>query len=87
MAYAKTDPLSHQDRADWRAAMQASVLAEINRDKKKKPEPYTAADFMPDFGTASGDDDDGQTPEQMLALVVALNAAYGGRDLRPGAKG
>lgn len=83
MAYARHDPLDHQTRSDWRAALVASVLAEINRDKKKKSEPYTVSDFMPEFGPASGGaEDEAQTPEQMLAIVELWNAAYGGVDLR-----
>jgi hypothetical protein len=39
-----------QDQARERmlpAALVCSVLANINRDADKRPEPYTAADFMP----------------------------------------
>lgn len=31
----------------WRSAMLASILANVNRDPKKKREPYTIDDFMP----------------------------------------
>ena len=34
-------------RQDRRAATITSVLAEINRDKDKKPTPFTVSDFMP----------------------------------------
>jgi hypothetical protein len=33
-------------RADVRSGVVASVVANVNRDDKKRPEPYTAADFM-----------------------------------------
>jgi hypothetical protein len=65
-------------RADWRMAMQASLLANIHRDRDKHPELYTVADFMPQFGV----EDTPKTPEDMLATVVALNALFGGQDLR-----
>jgi len=38
----------------------------------KKTKAYTPADFMPGAKTKS------QTPEQMLATVKIMNAAYGG---------
>lgn len=81
MAYARHDPLDHQTRADWRAALGASVLAEVNRDRKKRSDPYTVANFMPEFGLRANEDE-GQTPEQMLTIVEIFNAAFGGRDLR-----
>lgn len=80
-AYNQFDPLDHQERADWRAAMLAALLAEINRNKKKRRKPYTAQDFMPEYKpTRSGNGQ--QTPNQMLALVEIWNAAFGGKDLR-----
>lgn len=38
-------------RADLRMGIHASVLANVNRDPKRKPQPYTADDFMPKFTT------------------------------------
>jgi hypothetical protein len=40
------DPWS-EERADYRAALPAYVLAEINRDPKKKSNAYKPTDFMP----------------------------------------
>jgi hypothetical protein len=34
-------------RADLRMATLAALLANINRDSKKRPQPYSARDFMP----------------------------------------
>lgn len=36
-----------EDRADLRSGIVASVMANIWRDSKKKPEPFSAEDFMP----------------------------------------
>jgi len=65
----------HKDAQDWldyRTGLLCSVLAEINRDHKRKSQPYTPADFMPKKASR------GQTPEQILATVQMLNAAFGG---------
>jgi len=36
-----------EERADLRAGIVASTLANVNRDPKRRPEPYRATDFMP----------------------------------------
>jgi hypothetical protein len=36
-----------ETRKDLRAGIVASVLANVNRDSKKRPKPYRPADFMP----------------------------------------
>jgi hypothetical protein len=37
-----------RDKSEWaRTASIMSLLANINRDAKKKPTPFTPADFMP----------------------------------------
>jgi hypothetical protein len=45
-AYYEIDPFG-EDRADLRAGIVASVIANANRDPKRKPTPFTAQDFMP----------------------------------------
>lgn len=35
------------ERADLRAGIVASVIANVNRDAKKHPEPFAPGDFMP----------------------------------------
>jgi hypothetical protein len=47
MAYEQIDPFGEW-RADWRAAMLASVMANIWRGKNTKA--TTPDDFMPEFG-------------------------------------
>ena len=36
-----------QRRLDYRSAMICSILAEINRDRKRRPRPFSPDDFMP----------------------------------------
>ena len=36
-----------EDRADLRSGIVASTLANIHRDDKKRPEPFSAHEFMP----------------------------------------
>lgn len=36
-------------RDDLRSGIVASVIANVNRDAKRKPEPFTAHDFVPRF--------------------------------------
>lgn len=71
-----------EERADLRSAIVACTVANAFRDPKKHPKPYSARDFMPKFGP--GEEEEGQTVEEQLALVELLNAAYGGKDLRKG---
>ena len=48
-AYYRVEPWGEW-RADVRSAQIATILANVNRDQKKKPEPYTIKDMML-FGT------------------------------------
>lgn len=76
------------DRDDLRFAMLMALLANINRDPKKG-KPFGPYDFMLTLTQAEGpaqrDPARGApapTPEVLLAKVVMLNAAFGGKDLR-----
>lgn len=56
-------------RQDQRAALVACLIANANRDPKKRRQPYRVEDFMP--GGASE-----QTPEQQAAILhVAARAS------------
>lgn len=46
MALYGIDPWGEQ-RADLRAGIVASTIANVNRDARRKPEPFEATDFMP----------------------------------------
>lgn len=47
--YAEVEPFGEY-RADLRSGTVAAVIANTNRDPKKRPRPFTPSDFMPEFG-------------------------------------
>jgi len=63
--------------ADFRAGIISSTLANIYRDKKKKPRPYKPKDFMPQKKKK-------QTWKKQLQMVEVFNKAMGGEDKRGG---
>jgi uncharacterized protein YbaP (TraB family) len=79
---AENDLETAKNEASWNmAAMIASTVANCHRDPKRRP--YKLEEFLPDF--------DGEKPkkkqqtwQEQLAVVEALNAAFGGKDLRGG---
>lgn len=58
--------------------MVCSVIANVNRDPKKRKKPYTEDDFL---GTGESKPKR-QTPDQMLAMAKQANALLGGKDMR-----
>jgi hypothetical protein len=64
LAYYGLEPWT-QDRADWRAGMVASVIANVNRGRGTPA--YKAADFMPRFGPE---------PEQKRQPLSDMKAAF-----------
>jgi len=64
-------------RADTHAAIIASTVANTARDVKRKPKPFTPAEFMPNFGREKP-----QSAQKLLRIAEMLNAALGGRDER-----
>ena len=69
-----------QERADWRAGMVASVIANIHRDRKRRSKPFTPQDFMPHQRRKKSGLQ--KTWQQQLRVVEMLNVAFGGKDLR-----
>lgn len=49
MAMERINPQIGTEREDWRMGTIASVVAEPHRDRKKRPKPFTANDWMPDL--------------------------------------
>jgi hypothetical protein len=45
MVYAAVEPFG-EERADYRAALVASVIANVNRDANKHPQPFPVEDFL-----------------------------------------
>lgn len=52
-----------------------ALLANVNRDVKRHPKPYTEADFLFDFAPRPE-----QTAEQKLAVIRHINAVLGGTE-------
>lgn len=48
LALYRIDPWG-EVRDDLRSGIVASVIANVNRDVRRKPEPFTAQDFVPRF--------------------------------------
>jgi len=57
----------------------ATILAESNRDRKKRKKPFTLEDFVPTFDKPEKEK---QNWEDQLEFVQILNMAFGGKDLR-----
>jgi hypothetical protein len=68
MAYAQLEPWG-EERADLRAGIVASTVANSMRGKKGKP--FKPADFIPDFELVSEE-------EQTSRLIAKARAALGG---------
>lgn len=76
VAYSRIEPFG-EERADWRAALVASVIAEVNRNTKKRKRAFAPKDFLLRFEGAKK-----QTWQSQLQFVEMLNAAFGGTDER-----
>lgn len=78
MAYYNLNPFG-EERADTRAGIVASTVAEVKRNRKKRSKPYGPQDFMIDYGKRRRKR---QTVAEQLQIAEMLTAAFGGRDLR-----
>jgi len=76
IAYSRIEPFG-EERADWRAALQAMVVAESQRGNTDRKKPYQIKDFLLKFGNTQTQDWQSQ-----LQFVEMLNAAFGGKDER-----
>lgn len=84
---ARMTALQEQDeRESYRVAAMMALHANLNRDPKKRPQPYTADYFLTkaeDGSPARGrGTHKAQTPEQMLRAAELITRAMGGKDLR-----
>lgn len=78
MAYYALEPWGCQID-DQRSGLVASVIANVNRDAKRRPAPYQVDDFMPKRG---GEPREQKNWQQLLKTVELINAALGGEDKR-----
>ncbi len=72
MIYLQLYPMN-QERADLRAGIIASTIANVNRGKGQSA--FKAEDFMPKFGQMQSE----LTDEQMEAKLSSFGRAFGGR--------
>ena len=71
-----------QEMEDYHVGLICAVIAEPNRDAKKRKQPFTPRDFMP-----TRDKEEIKTPprqdwHEQLSIVERLNKVFGGEDLR-----
>lgn len=87
MAYAEIEPFG-EERADLRSGIIAATVANANRNPKKRRRPFKPIDFVPHFEERAvvEAEDEGEKSNRLLSIVEALNAAHGGKDLRPNGK-
>ena len=67
-----------QEREDYHAALVASVIAEANRNPKKRHKPYTPVDFMPKKQKKAAVP---KTADQMIEMFRLWNASVGGKEV------
>lgn len=63
-----------EEKADRRVARICAVIANVNRNTKKRPEPFTEEDFIPKF-----DVPEKKTNDELFNSVLAINKAFGGK--------
>lgn len=87
MAYDRVDPFGPR-RDDLRAGSIAAMIANVNRDSQRHPEPFTADEFAIRFEPPEDIDEAeavAENADRLLSVVEQLNKLFGGQDLRPGA--
>jgi len=74
-AFARLNPFGPA-RADLRMANIMALMAEINRDRKRRSKPFSPAEFMLEFDPAA-EPEPGPTPEEVYAKVRLWAAMAG----------
>jgi len=69
--------IEEQKKLDSRAALICTVLANINRNPKKKRKPFTVEDFMPKHEKEK----QVKSAEEMLETVKLWNKVLGGSEI------
>lgn len=72
MAYYRLEPFG-EHRSDLRMGILASIIANVNRDRKRKSSPFKAEDFIPDFGGEYTAEANAMTPDETLDLVRQMH--------------
>jgi hypothetical protein len=74
MAFWQIEPWG-DERADLRTAINTAVLANVNRDSKRRPNPFTPKDFMPYY--REPEPDPALAQRKALDLEKRLLAMFG----------
>lgn len=88
LEYERLEPFGDR-RADYRAALIAMMLANINRDTKRRPTPWKLEDFL----LANGEGAEAprgkrkQTWQEQLAIAKAIATAFNRKDRAMGTRG
>jgi hypothetical protein len=83
-AFAALEPFGDAQQ-DVRMGRLMALLANINRDPRRRPTPYQPEEFLPDRTLTPAEAqarEEAAGPSRLLAAVEALNASLGGADLR-----
>lgn len=70
ISYSRLEPFG-EERADLRSANICQILAETNRNPKKRTKPFTTKDFMPDF-LSDEDEKPVQSADEMKKILGSL---------------
>lgn len=79
MAYSLYEPFG-PEREDQRAGMVAALIANVNRDEKKRSEPYDVEDFFPRYETLMETVEAAQEPVDLEAKIMAWAARMNAAD-------
>jgi hypothetical protein len=74
VAYASVEPFG-EERADLRAGIIASVMANVSRDPKRRPQPFTPQEFMPFLHREPASDDANNLTLRLRAAFARLPRA------------
>lgn len=66
---------------DFRVGLVCALIANVNRNPKKQPKAFKPQDFMPKRGRKRKKK---QEPEEMIAQLKIMNAAFGGEEIKDG---
>jgi hypothetical protein len=75
LAYSQLEPFDER-RADFRAASVVSMLANVNRDTKKRSSPYKLDEFVIEFDAPFKPRDRTQSLEFQKSMLMAIATAY-----------
>ncbi len=82
MAFNELSPIGTW-RLDVLSSRQIAAMFEVRRNHEKRDEPFNAMDFMPVWNPEEPEEESVEEQrKRMEAKVIALNALFGGLDLR-----